>query len=120
MGGGTLAVISRAGGSYDETVARTMGMITFSVSNIAFSFATNDERRSVFGLDVMGDRPFLYATAASIATIVLMTEFGLFRRGGPWSRWVKGRVALSSSVSPCTGSRRLRAHDGTTSKGQPR
>ena len=28
----------------------------------------------------MGDRPFLYASIASIATIVLMTEFGLFRR----------------------------------------
>ena len=55
-------------------------MIAFSVSNVAFSFATKDERRSVFSLDIMGDRPFLYATAASIATIVLMTEFGLFRR----------------------------------------
>ena len=56
------------------------GMITFSVSNVAFSFATKDERRSVFSLDVIGDRPFLYATAASIVTIVLMTEFGFFRR----------------------------------------
>jgi Ca2+-transporting ATPase len=80
MGGCTLAVITWAGNSYDETVARTMGMITFSVSNVAFSFATKDERRSVFSLDIMGDRPFLYASAASIVTIVLMTEFGLFRR----------------------------------------
>jgi Ca2+-transporting ATPase len=57
-----------------------MGMIAFSISNLAFSFATKDERRSVFSLDIMGDRPFLYASAASIATIILMTEFGLFRR----------------------------------------
>jgi Ca2+-transporting ATPase len=28
----------------------------------------------------MGDRPFLYASALSIVTILLMTEFGLFRR----------------------------------------
>jgi Ca2+-transporting ATPase len=80
MGGGTLAVIAWASNTYDETVARTMGMIAFSISNVAFSFATKDERRSVFSLDIMGDRPFLYASAASIATIVLMTEFGLFRR----------------------------------------
>jgi Ca2+-transporting ATPase len=80
MGGGTLAVITWAGNTYDETVARTMGMIAFSISNVAFSFATKDEQRSVFSLDIMGDRPFLYATAASIVTIVLMTEFGLFRR----------------------------------------
>ena len=80
MGGGALAVIAWAGNAYDETVARTMGLITFSVSNLVFSFATKDERRSMFSLDVLGDRPFLYATAASIVTIVLMTEFGFFRR----------------------------------------
>ncbi len=81
MGGCTLAVITWAGDSYgDETVARTMGMITFSIANVAFSFTTKDERRSVFSLDLLGDRPFLYATAASIATIVLMTEFSFFRR----------------------------------------
>jgi len=80
MGGGTLGVIAWASNTYDETIARTMGMIAFSVSNVAFSFATKDERRSVFSLDIMGDRPFLYASAASIVTIVLMTEFGLFRR----------------------------------------
>jgi Ca2+-transporting ATPase len=80
MGGGTLAVIYWASNTYDEAVARTMGLIAFSVSNVAFSFATKDERRSVFSLDLLGDRPFLYATLASIATIVLMTEFGLFRR----------------------------------------
>jgi Ca2+-transporting ATPase len=80
MGGGTLAVIAWAGNTYDEAVARTMGLITFSISNVLFSFATKDERRSMLSLDILGDRPFLYATAASIATIVLMTEFGLFRR----------------------------------------
>jgi Ca2+-transporting ATPase len=57
-----------------------MGMITFSIANVAFSFTTKDERRSAFSLDLLGDRPFLYATAASIATIVLMTESSFFRR----------------------------------------
>jgi Ca2+-transporting ATPase len=81
MGLSTLAVITWANNAYaDETVARTMGMITFSVSNVAFSFATKDERRSVFSLDVMGDRPFLYATVASIATIVLIPNLDFLER----------------------------------------
>jgi len=80
MGLSTLGVLYWANHTYDETVARTMGMVTFSVSNIAFSFVTKDELHSVFSLDVMGDRPFLYATAASIATLVLIPNFGLFNR----------------------------------------
>ena len=81
MGLSTLAVLSWANNTYnDDVVARTMGMITFSVSNVAFSFVTKDERHSVFDLDVMGDRPFLYATLASIATIVLIPNFDFFNR----------------------------------------
>ncbi len=81
MGLSTLAVLSWANNTYnDDVVARTMGMITFSVSNVAFSFVTKDERHSVFSLDVMGDRPFLYATLASIAFIVLIPNFDFFNR----------------------------------------
>ena len=81
MGLSTLAVLSWANNTYnDDVVARTMGMITFSVSNVAFSFVTKDERHSVFDLDVVGDRPFLYATLASIATIVLIPNFDFFNR----------------------------------------
>jgi hypothetical protein len=57
-----------------------MGMITFSVSNVAFSFVTKDERHSVFSIDVMGDRPFLYATLASIVFILLIPNFDFFNR----------------------------------------
>ncbi len=81
MGLSTLGVLAWASNAYqDDVVARTMGMITFSVSNVAFSFVTKDERNSVFSLDVMGDRPFLYATLASIATIVLIPNFDFFNR----------------------------------------
>jgi Ca2+-transporting ATPase len=81
MGLSTLGVLYWANNTFgDPVVARTMGMITFSVSNVAFSFVTKDERRSVFSLDVMGDRPFLYATAASIVTIVLIPNFDFFNR----------------------------------------
>ena len=58
MGGGTLAVIAWSSNTYGEAVARTMGLITFSISNLAFSFATKDERHSMFSLDILGDRPF--------------------------------------------------------------
>ena len=81
MGLSTLAVLSWANNTYhDDVVARTMGMITFSVSNVAFSFVTKDERHSVFSLDVMGDRPFLYATLASIVFILLIPNFDFFNR----------------------------------------
>jgi Ca2+-transporting ATPase len=81
MGLSTLAVLSWANNTYnDDVVARTMGMVTFSVSNVAFSFVTKDERHSVFSLDVMGDRPFLYATVASIVFILLIPNFDFFNR----------------------------------------
>jgi P-type Ca2+ transporter type 2C len=81
MGLGTLGVLFWSNQTYgDEAVARTMGMIAFSVSNIAFSFCTKDERQSVFSLDVMGDRPFLYATGVSILVLVLMPHLGLLQR----------------------------------------
>jgi Ca2+-transporting ATPase len=81
MGLSTLAVLVWANQTYDdESIARTMAMVTFSISNVAFSFATKDERRSAFSLDVLGDRPFLIATAVSIATIILMTELRFLQR----------------------------------------
>ena len=81
MGLSALVVIWWANDHYaDAAIARTMGLITFSISNVAWSFATKDERHSAFSLDVLGDRPFLITTAAAIVTIVLMTELELFRR----------------------------------------
>ncbi len=80
MGGGALAVIAWASNTYDETVARTMGMVVFTISNVAFSVATKDEKISAFSLDLLGDRPFFLATLASLATIVLMTELNFFNR----------------------------------------
>lgn len=80
MGGGTLGVIAWGSQTFDETVARTMGMVAFTISNVAFSLATKDERVSAFSLDILGDRPFALATLASVVTIVLMAELDLFNR----------------------------------------
>jgi Ca2+-transporting ATPase len=80
MGGGTLAVNAWAANEFNDEVSRTMGMVVFSLSNVAFSLATKDERVSAFSIDLLGDRPFFLGTLASIITIVLMAEFDLFNR----------------------------------------
>ena len=63
MGGATLALIAWADDHYNAQIARTMGLTSFAFSNVFFSFATRDERRSIFSLDVLEDRMFLYCTA---------------------------------------------------------
>jgi Ca2+-transporting ATPase len=80
MGGGTLAVNAWAANEFNDTVSRTMGMVVFSLSNVAFSLATKDERKSAFGIDVLGDRPFFLGTLASLITIILMAELDFFNR----------------------------------------
>ena len=66
LGGATLGVIAWADDAYDSTVARTMGLTTFAISNVMFSLATRDERRSVFSLDVLEDRIFLLCSGGSL------------------------------------------------------
>ena len=63
MGGGTLAVNAWAANEYNDTVSRTMGMVVFSLSNVAFSLATKDERLSAFSIDLLGDRPFFLGSS---------------------------------------------------------
>jgi P-type Ca2+ transporter type 2C len=80
MGLGTLGVIWGADDSSGAVVARTMGLTTFSLANLFYSFTTRDELLSVFSLDVLEDRRFLYVSGMSVAAIVLGTELGLFQR----------------------------------------
>jgi Ca2+-transporting ATPase len=81
LGGATLGVIGWADDHYGSTaIARTMGMTTFAISNVVFSVATRDERRSIFSLDVLEDRMFLLCTAGSAAAILFGTELGVFER----------------------------------------
>src|SRR4029077_2702817 len=81
LGGATLGVIGWADDHYgNSAVARTMGMKTFAISNVIFSLTTRDERRSIFSLEVLEDRMFLYCTGGSLVAIVLGTELGFFHR----------------------------------------
>ncbi len=80
MGGGTLAVIAWATTAFgSDTIARTMGVTTFSLFRIASSLETADENRSVFSGYILGNPALLKATGLSIVTIVLATELGVLK-----------------------------------------
>ena len=82
MGVGTLAVISWASTAFpseNDAVARTMGFTTFAISNLAFSWATKDEMKSVFSAEVMQDRAFVVASLLSVASIFLAVTLNIFQ-----------------------------------------
>jgi Ca2+-transporting ATPase len=82
MAVGTLAVIAWATTAFpsdNDAVARTMGFTTFSIANLAFSWATKDEIHSVFSADVIQDRYFIITTLLSIASIFLAVNLNVFQ-----------------------------------------
>jgi Ca2+-transporting ATPase len=76
----TLSIIAGAEHSETTELARTMGLTTFSIANLLFSFTTRDDRRSVLSLDTVNDRTFLIASAMSVAAIIFATELRPFQR----------------------------------------
>ena len=75
IGAGTLGVISWAEQTHDEAVAHTMGVVTFSLFALVFSFTARDALRSVFSLETLNDKTFAIATALSVVTLLLSTVF---------------------------------------------
>jgi Ca2+-transporting ATPase len=73
----TLAVIAGADG---DELARTMGLTTFAIANLFFSFTARDALASVFNLDTFNDRQFIVTSLMSVAAIVLATELQFFHR----------------------------------------
>jgi P-type Ca2+ transporter type 2C len=80
MAASTLAVIAGAEHGHGDDLARTMGLTTFAIANLVFSFTTRDALRSVFSLDTFGDRTFVVASLGSAASIILATELGFLQR----------------------------------------
>ena len=80
MGISTLAVIAGAENAEGEQFARTMGLTTFALANLLFSFTARDQLRSVFNLDTVNDRTFLTTSLMSIAAIIFVTELQFFQR----------------------------------------
>jgi Ca2+-transporting ATPase len=81
MAGVTLGVIWWATPVFGDTVARTMGVVAFSIANIWFALETADEEHSILSPDVLFSNPTLLKTVgASVVAILLMTELGIFQR----------------------------------------
>jgi Ca2+-transporting ATPase len=80
MGLGTLGIIWWASDNRTDEIARTMGVTTFAIMNLLFSFCSRDEKRSVFDLEVLEDKKFLMFSGMSVAAIVLGTELNVFQR----------------------------------------
>jgi Ca2+-transporting ATPase len=80
MAAATLGVLAWADSNYDTKIARTMGMTSFAIANLFYSFCERDERASVFSLDVLRDRRFLMFSGASVLAIVLAPQLNLLNR----------------------------------------
>src|ERR1700745_3050950 len=80
MAAATLAVVAGAEHDHGEGLARTMGLTTFSLANLFFSFTAREKLGSVFSLDTFRDRTFVVASLVSAASIVFATELGFFQR----------------------------------------
>jgi P-type Ca2+ transporter type 2C len=80
MGATTIGVLAWADSNYTTEIARTMGMTSFAIANLLYSFCERDERESVFSLDVLRDRRFLMFSAASALAIILAPQLDLLNR----------------------------------------
>jgi Ca2+-transporting ATPase len=80
MAAATLGVLAWADSNYTTQVARTMGMTSFSIANLFYSFCERDERETVFSLDVLRDRKFLMFSGMSVLAIILAPQLGLLNR----------------------------------------
>ena len=76
----TLPLIVWAEGAYDEIVAHTMGLVTFSLLHVFFSLETADEERSIFSSQLLENPTLLKASAVSLLSIFLATTFGPLER----------------------------------------
>jgi len=80
MGLATIGVLVWADHNYTRDAARTMGMTSFAIANLFYSFCERDERESVFSLDVLRDGKFLMFSGLSVIAIVIAPEMNLFHR----------------------------------------
>jgi Ca2+-transporting ATPase len=80
MGATTVGIIWWADDHYTTPVARTIGMTSFAIANLLYSFCERDELQSVFSLDVLRDRKFLYFSGASALAIILAPQLDLLNR----------------------------------------
>jgi P-type Ca2+ transporter type 2C len=103
IGGTALGVIWWADDAHDTALARTMGMTTFAIANVFFSWAVKDRLASMFNLETFADRKLLLATALSGVAILFGAELGILQRilgtvSLTGSQWVACLLAASTIV----------------------
>jgi P-type Ca2+ transporter type 2C len=76
MAVGTLSVVSWAQQADTLTIARTMGVVVFSLLNLFFSIEAKDERESAFSLGTFSDRTFILTAGVSLFLLVMATVLG--------------------------------------------
>jgi P-type Ca2+ transporter type 2C len=76
----TLGVIVWAENAFDERVAHTMGLVTFSLLHLFFSLETSDEERTLFSSELLENRVLLKTSGLSLLSIFLATTFGPLQR----------------------------------------
>jgi Ca2+-transporting ATPase len=70
---GTLSVVGWAEQAHTLAVARTMGVVVFSLFNLFFSLESRHRRESVFSLSTFADRTCIVTTGASLFLLVMAT-----------------------------------------------
>jgi Ca2+-transporting ATPase len=80
MGATTIGVIAWADHAYDTVTARTMGMTSFAIANLVYSFCERDDLETVFSLDVLRDRKFLMFSGMSVLAIILAPQLDMLNR----------------------------------------
>ncbi|HET8786071.1 MAG TPA: HAD-IC family P-type ATPase [Candidatus Limnocylindrales bacterium] len=70
----TLGIISWATPIYGEDVARTMGLVAFSLCNIWFALETSDEEKSMFSSETLENPTLLKAVGIAFLFTILATE----------------------------------------------
>jgi P-type Ca2+ transporter type 2C len=69
----TLSLVSWAQDAHTLVIARTMGLVVFSLLNLFFSIEAKDERESAFSLSTFSDRTFLLMAGLSLLLTILAT-----------------------------------------------
>jgi Ca2+-transporting ATPase len=80
MGGTTVGVIAWSDHHYDTVTARTIGLTSFALANLFYSFCERDTLETVFSLDVLRDRKFLMFSGMSLLAILIAPQLDLMNR----------------------------------------
>jgi len=76
----TLGVIDWATQQYGAEVARTMGVIVFSLANVWFALETSNEDRSLFSSETVANPTLLKMAGLALVFTVFASELGLTNR----------------------------------------